>query len=74
MGPRTIRIMQTYRDRLQMTAKVRGHYGPVFQSHSRVTQGGPLSPMIFKVVVDAVIRHWVTVVGGGSRTPERRSW
>ena len=27
-----------------------------------VTQGGPLSPMIFNVVVDAVIQHWVTVV------------
>ena len=35
------------------------------QSHCGVTQGKPLSPMIFNVFVDAVIRHWVTVVGGG---------
>ena len=29
-----------------------------------VTQGDPLSPTIFNVVVDAVIKHWVKVVGG----------
>ena len=27
-----------------------------------MTQGDPLSPTIFNVVVDAVIFHWVTVV------------
>ena len=26
-----------------------------------VTQGDPLSPTIFNVVVDAVVRHWVTI-------------
>ena len=26
------------------------------------TQGDPLSPTIFNVVVDAVVQHWVTVV------------
>ena len=27
-----------------------------------MTQGDPLSPTIFNVVVDAVVRHWVTLV------------
>ena len=27
-----------------------------------MTQGNPLSPTIFNVVVDAVVRHWVTGV------------
>ena len=63
-GPRMLRILQKYWDRLQMAAKAGGHYGPVFQSHHRVTQEEPLSPTIFNVVVDAIIRHWVTVVGG----------
>ena len=27
-----------------------------------MTQGDPLSPTIFKFVVDPVIRHWVAVV------------
>ena len=26
-----------------------------------MTQGNPLSPTIFNVVVDAVVRHWVTI-------------
>ena len=35
----------------------------VFQSHRGVTQGYPLSPTIFNVVIDSVIQQWVTVVG-----------
>ena len=27
-----------------------------------MTQGDPLSPTIFNMVVDAVVRHWVTMV------------
>ena len=27
-----------------------------------MTQGDPLSPTIFNVVVDAVVRHWVEVM------------
>ena len=61
MGPRTLLILQTYRVRLQMAAKAWGHYGTAFQIHRRATQGHPLSPTIFNVVVDYVIRHWVTV-------------
>ena len=47
-----------------MAEKAGGHYGPVFQIHYGVSQGDPLSPTIFNMVIDAVIRHWVTVVGG----------
>ena len=46
-----------------MSEKAGGNYWPVFQRHHRVTQGYPLSPTIFNVVIGAVIRHWVTVVG-----------
>ena len=47
-----------------MAAKAGDHYGPAFQRHHGVTQGDPLASTIFKLVVDAVIQHWVTVVGG----------
>ena len=63
VGPRTLCILQTYWVRIQMTEKVRGNYGPVLQSHCRVTQGKPLSPTIFNMVVDTVIQQCVTVVG-----------
>ena len=45
-----------------MAAKVGGHYGTTFQRQCGVTQRGPLSPKIINVVVDTVIRNWVTVV------------
>ena len=49
-------------------------------SNSGVTQGYPLSPTIFNVVVDAVVRHWFTLAveeaetrgGGGGRAGTRR--
>ena len=39
-----------------------------------VTQGDPLSPTIFNVVVDAVVRHWVTMaLAEAEKTGERGS-
>ena len=67
----TLCILQTYCARIQMTEKAEGHYGTVFHIHHRVTQGEPLSSTIFNVVVDSVIRHWVTVVGSPRRAPSR---
>ena len=49
---------------LQMDVKAGGHCGPALQIHQVVIQGDPLSPTIFNVVVDSVIRHWAKAVGG----------
>ena len=67
VGPMTLHILQTYWVRIQVAAKAGGRYGSVFQIHHGVTQGEPLSPTIFNVVVDAIIRHLVTVAGGGGQ-------
>ena len=64
VGTSTLRILQIYWVELQMAEKVGGHYGSIFQIHRGVTQGDPLLPTIFNVVVDTVIRYWVTVLGG----------
>ena len=38
-----------------------------------MTQGDPLSPTIFNVVVDAVVRHWVTMaLAEAEKRGERR--
>ena len=42
-----------------MVAHAGGYYGTAFRGERGVTQGDPLSPTIFNVVVDAVVRHWV---------------
>ena len=39
-----------------------GYYGSRFKGFQGVTQGYPLSPTIFNVVVDAMIQHWLVVV------------
>ena len=49
-----------------MVARAGGYYGTAFQVACGVTQGDPLSPTIFNVVVDAVVRHWVTVILEGA--------
>ena len=42
-----------------MVARAGGYYGTEFGGEVGVTQGNPLYPTIFNVVVDAVVRHWV---------------
>ena len=42
-----------------MACRAGGYYGKPFRAHRGVTQGGPLSPRIFNVMVDAVVREWL---------------
>ena len=60
--PRAWRLLQTYWRQLKMVARAGGYYGTAFHGARGLTQGDPLSPTIFNVVVDAVVRNWVTVV------------
>ena len=62
VGPRSRRILQTYWRRLTMVERSGGYYGTEFQGARGVTQGDPLSPNTFNVVVDAVVSHWLTGV------------
>ena len=45
-----------------MVARSGGYYGTAFKGDRGEIQGDPISPTIFNVVVDAVVRHWVTGV------------
>ena len=55
VGPQSRRLLQTYWRRLTMVARAVGYYGTAFQGARGVTQGYPISPTIFNVVVDAVV-------------------
>ena len=52
-------MLHNYWRRLTMAARAGGYYGAAFKGARGVTQGNPLSPTIFNVVVDAVVRHWL---------------
>jgi hypothetical protein len=43
----------------KLVCRTGGCYGNPFTAHHGVTQGGPLSSLIFNVVVDAVVREWL---------------
>ena len=45
-----------------MVARSGGYYGAPFKGYLGVTQGYPLSPTIFKVVIGVVLMHWITTV------------
>ena len=47
-----------------LVCRAGGRYGTPFQTFRGVTQGGPLSPRIFNVMVDAVVRAWIAQMLG----------
>ena len=62
VGPRARRILWIYWGQLRMVAKAGGYYRWEFKGTRGVTQGDLLSPTIFTMVVDTMVRHWVTVM------------
>ena len=58
-GPQVRRLLHTYWRRLTMVARAAGYYRTDFKGERGVTQGDPLSPTIFNVVVDAVVCNWM---------------
>jgi exonuclease III len=57
VGPRLLQLLQSFWNNLQLVPRQGGYYGRPIKSERGVTQGDPLSPIVFNVVVDAVVRH-----------------
>ena len=55
-----------------MVSRAGGYYRTALQGARGVTQGNPLSPIIFNVVVDVVFSNWVTVVIVGAEEQDER--
>ena len=47
-----------------MVFRAGGSYGRKFKAGRGITQGGPLSPRLFNLMVDAVVREWLRQVLG----------
>ena len=61
VGPQARRLLQAYWGKSTMVARAGGYFRTGFKGARGVTQGDPLSPAIFNVVEDAVVRHWFTL-------------
>ena len=64
VGDRLQRLLREYWDKTMMVARAGGYSRKGFKGGRGVTKGDPLSPTIFNVVVDAVVRHWITIAVG----------
>ena len=65
------RIICTYWEGLTMVAREGCYYATPFKGSRGVTQGNIISPTIFNILVDVVIRHWEMVMAEEEEVPER---
>jgi len=59
VGPNMLWLIKTFWDIAVLVCRAGACYGTAFKAYRGVTQGGPLSPRIFNVMVDAVVREWL---------------
>ena len=64
VGPKMCRLIKHFWDTADLVCRAGGVYGTPFKAYRGVTQGGPFSPRIFNVMVDAVVREWIRQVLG----------
>lgn len=64
-------ILQQFWDKQICVARTAGYYGETFDASRGVTQGGVSSPMIFNIVLDAVLREFDRQIASApDRVPE----
>ncbi len=59
VGPNLLCLQKQFWDGARNVCHAGGSYGEPFSARQGVTQGGPLSSLMFSVCVDAVIREWL---------------
>ena len=64
VGPNLLRLQKQFWGNARMVCRAGGNYGVPFGAYRGVTQGGPLSSLIFNVCVDCVVREWLQQVLG----------
>ena len=64
LGPQLQRLLQSYWYIQKVVPKAGKFFGRPFNTDRGMTQGYPVSPTIFKIVVDAVVREVILEVCG----------
>ena len=59
VGEKALRLIARFWKGAQLVCRAGGSYGRKFSAYRGVPQGGPLSPRIFNLMVDAVVREWL---------------
>ncbi len=62
VGPLCRRLLRNYGFGQKIVPRKAGFCGPVIEASCGVVQGGLLSPMLFNIAIDAVVRHWLTLI------------
>jgi hypothetical protein len=59
VGPNLLRLHNLFWENEKLVCCAGGCYGSPFAAQQGVTQGGPLSLLMFNPCVDAVVREWL---------------
>ena len=63
-GAQQRHLIRYFWDNSLLVCRASGVYGKPFRAGRGVTQGGPLSPKLFNILVDAIVREWLTLLVG----------
>ena len=74
LGPNLSLLLTRYWYRQRIAPKSGKYLGKYFRTRRGVTQGDPISPMIFNIVVDAVVREVLGVVCGTQEAQHGLGW
>ena len=55
-------LIERFWDEQQIVARQAGYHGPAFTASQGFAQGGLLSPEEFNIIIDNVLRYWLTLV------------
>ena len=70
VGQNMLRLLRYFWDEAVLVCRAAGNYGKPFKAGRGVTQGGPLSPKIFNIMVDAIVREWFRLMMGDEAAME----
>ena len=70
LGPNMRRLIQTFWGKAALVCREQGNYREPFRDHWGVTQGGLLFPTMFNILVDTVVRAWLTQTVGQAVTDD----
>jgi exonuclease III len=70
VGECTLNLLRLFWDTQQLVVRQAGYHGKPFSASRGVTQGDPASSTIFNIVIDAVVRYWLSLVLEGTETDD----